>query len=140
MDSQKAGEYKRSISEQAEAIKQYVTTFEVYMAKDEIALGEICTMMDNIAQRVEVINRSINEQAEAITHYVNTFEKYRANDDQAFGQVLNMMEKLTRRIEEIDQAHKKRILLLGELNKTYKELENSHSQFARIHKKVNENA
>jgi molybdopterin converting factor small subunit len=130
MEYPKAIEYKKTIGEQAEALKQYVESFEVYMAKDEAALGELCGMMDSILRKVGELNQSINEQSESLKRYLLEFETIAARDESAFAEVNAMMDSVAKRVDEIDEAHQKRIVLLGELNRTYKELETSRVKFA----------
>ncbi len=125
-----AMEYKKTIGEQAEALKLYVEAFEVYMAKDEAALGELYGMMDAIVRKVGELNQSINEQSEALKRYLKEFEIHATEDERAFAEISGMMDHLAKRVGEIDEAHKKRITLLGELNKTYKELQDSQIKFA----------
>ncbi len=93
------------------------------------------------SQKADEYRRSINEFADTLKLFVNSFEVYMVKDEQALGEINEMAGGMMQRVNEIGQAHKKRIYLLGELNRTYRELEASHTKFAeKIQDKLKENA
>lgn len=53
METQKSAEYRKSIDEQIKTIKAYADGFELLMPKDEMALGDVCEMVNALAQRVK---------------------------------------------------------------------------------------
>lgn len=55
VETEKSVEYRKNIYAQVDMLKAYVEKFEVFVAKDEAALKELCDMMGAIVCRVAEI-------------------------------------------------------------------------------------
>ncbi len=53
METQKSAEYRKNIDEQIEIIRSYISGFELFVPKDESALGEISDLIAAMVQRVK---------------------------------------------------------------------------------------
>ncbi len=53
METQKSAEYRKNIDEQIDIIRSYINGFELFVPKDETALGELSDMVVAIVQRVK---------------------------------------------------------------------------------------
>lgn len=78
----------------------------------------------------------IVKETEFINQYVQGFTSYSAKDEAAIGEILTMLTKVHHEIGRIEDAHQKRIVLMNEMLKTVKAMEDDHQQFAEKHKKV----
>ncbi len=58
METTKSMELRRSIDEQISLIKSYVDGFELFVPKDEAALGEIGEILKAAAQRINEIDEA----------------------------------------------------------------------------------
>ena len=76
------------------------------------------------------IRKSIEEQLGIIKAYVDGFELFIPKDETALGELCELMKVVAQRVKEMDEARIKRKHLLGELNRAYSELEESHKKFA----------
>jgi|GEM_PF-3914099 len=74
--------------------------------------------------------KSIDEQLGIIKAYVDGFELFVPKDETALGELSELIKAVAQRVKELDDARIKRKHLLGELNRAYTELEESHKKFA----------
>lgn len=58
METQKSIEQRKSIDEQLQSIKAYVDGFELFLPKDETALGEIADIIRSVSEKVKEIDGS----------------------------------------------------------------------------------
>jgi ATP-dependent helicase/DNAse subunit B len=75
------------------------------------------------------IRNNIDEQLETIKAYVDGFELFVPKDETALGEIGELVKAVVARVKELDEARLKRKHLLGELNRAYSELEESHKKF-----------
>ncbi len=53
METQKSAEQRKFIDEQLQIIKAYVDGFELFLPKDETALGEIAGIIGDVSEKVK---------------------------------------------------------------------------------------
>lgn len=58
METPKSGEYRRAIDEQIWRIKAYADGFELFLPKDEAALGEISDALAAVAGRIAELDEA----------------------------------------------------------------------------------
>ena len=58
METQKSAEQRQFIDEQLQVIKDYVDGFELFLPKDETALGEIADLMRAVAEKMKEMDDS----------------------------------------------------------------------------------
>ena len=78
----------------------------------------------------------IEEEAGFIVGYVGDFEIHSAKDETALGNILSMLHRTHEAIDLIEEGHQKRIVLMGEMQKTVSAMEEDHKKFAEKHRKI----
>ncbi len=58
METPRSAEQRQTIDEQLQAIKACVDGFELFVPKDETALGEIADLMKAVAERIKGLDES----------------------------------------------------------------------------------
>jgi hypothetical protein len=83
METEKSAEQRRLIDERLSMIKAYVDGFELFLPKDEAALGEIADMLKRAAERVGEMDESrikrkrlVGELDKAFTELENSQKQF----------------------------------------------------------------
>ncbi len=58
METQKSAEQRKFIDEQLQIIKAYIDGFELFLPKDETALGEIADIIGSVSDKVKEMDES----------------------------------------------------------------------------------
>jgi vacuolar-type H+-ATPase subunit I/STV1 len=73
METTRSKELRRAIDEQMQLIRSYVEGFELFVPKDEAALGEIGELLDSAARRVKEIDEARIKRKRLISELNDAF-------------------------------------------------------------------
>ena len=85
METQKSAEQRQFIDEQLKIIKHYVDGFELFLPKDDTALGEIADLMRAVAEKMKEMDDSRIKR-----------KKLKAELDRAFSDLENSQKSFAR--------------------------------------------